>query len=234
MDWAVTENRNSTAALLPTAKPAGEWQPDWRASLPLALVAALLVIAGLAFLPYHWRSTSPHPQRVSILLHQQLPQPEAKPRKPEAPPHRTHAHVAPVTRPPSVTIKPPAKPVKPPPINWQQQIDSAAAAQAQARTSVQFNAPRVKPLDRHLEHVLNAPHHVSEMHNGDSYRTADGRTVIKSNGLCGSVKTLQMSSSPTNVATVGTLVPCPGDDKPTMGDDLKAWADKRAKQAPPP
>ena len=43
MDWAVTENRNSTAASSVTGNSPGAWQPDWRASLPLALLAALLI-----------------------------------------------------------------------------------------------------------------------------------------------------------------------------------------------
>jgi len=234
MDWAVTENRNSTAASSVTGNSPGAWQPDWRASLPLALLAALLVLSGLVFLPYRWWSPMPHPERVSILLNQPVPQSRAKAVKPKARPRPTHAHVAPVARLPSVTITPPAPPVKSPPVNWEQQIDSAAAAEARIHTSAQFNAPRVKPLDRHLERVLNAPRHVAQMKSGDSYRAADGSTIIKSGDRCGSIKTLQIGLSPTNKATVGTLVPCPGENKPTMGDELKSWADKRARQQPPP
>lgn len=234
MDWAVTENRNSISATPDLKVPSAAWQPDWRASLPLAVAAALLVLSGLVFLPYRWWAASPHPQRVSILLHPVLPRSRATPAVPKTPPRRVHAHRPSAAEPPRVTIEPPVKPVEPPAIDWQQQIDSAAAAQAGVQSPVQFNAPPVKPLDRHLEKALNAPHHVASMQSGDSYRAAAGRTIIKSGNRCGSVETLQMSSSPTNKATVGSLTACPGDDQPTMGDELNAWADKRAKAQPPP
>lgn len=68
------------------------------------------------------------------------------------------------------------------------------------------------------------------MHNGDAYRSEYGFDVISAYGRCGELKTIQIGPSPSVKANVGFLMPCPGEYKPSMADELKAWALKRARQ----
>lgn len=79
---------------------------------------------------------------------------------------------------------------------------------------------------------LTAPRLPSEMQNGDAYHSEYGFGVVKANGRCGELKTIQIGPSPSVKAVVGFLIPCPGEYQPSMSDELKAWADKQAAKNP--
>lgn len=78
-----------------------------------------------------------------------------------------------------------------------------------------------------LSHALNMPPPTSTMQNGDAYRSVYGFPVVESGGRCLALQTIQVGPSPTAHATVAFGVSCPGEYKPTMADELKAWAAKR-------
>lgn len=83
-----------------------------------------------------------------------------------------------------------------------------------------------------LYREANAPPPPLIMHNGDSYRSVHGFPVVKSGGRCLALQTIQVGPSPSAHTTVGFGMPCPGEYRPSMADELKAWADKQAAKNP--
>lgn len=81
-----------------------------------------------------------------------------------------------------------------------------------------------------LSKALAAPPPAPTMHNGDAYRSVYGSPVVNAGGRCLALQTLQAGPSPSAHTTVGFGVPCPGEYRPSMADELKAWAEKRARQ----
>ena len=81
-----------------------------------------------------------------------------------------------------------------------------------------------------LSRALNAPPPPPVIHNGDSYRSVYGFPVMESGGRCLALETIQVGPSPSAHSTVGFGVPCPGGYRPSMADELKAWADKQARK----
>ena len=85
-----------------------------------------------------------------------------------------------------------------------------------------------------LSKALAAPPPPAMIHNGDAYRSAYGFPVVKSGGRCLELQTVQVGLSPSAHTTVGFGVPCLGEYRPSMADELKAWADKQAVKNPRP
>lgn len=85
-----------------------------------------------------------------------------------------------------------------------------------------------------LSRVLNTPLPASTMQNGDAYRSVSGFPVVKSGGRCLALQTIQVGLSPSAHVTVGFGVPCPGEYRPSMADELRAWAAARASRKPRP
>lgn len=83
-----------------------------------------------------------------------------------------------------------------------------------------------------LAKALAAPPPLLSMQNGDSYRAVDGYTMAKSGGRCLALQNVQIGLSPSVHTTVAFGVPCTGDYRPSMADELKAWADKQAAKNP--
>lgn len=81
-----------------------------------------------------------------------------------------------------------------------------------------------------LSKALVTPSPPAAMHNGDAYRSVYGSPVVKSGGRCLTLQTLQVGLSPSARATVAFGMPCPGEYRPSMADELKAWADKEARK----
>lgn len=197
------------------------WQPDRRASLSLALVSALLAVSGFVLLLRQPVLSDSRPEAISILLHPVLPQ-------------RQRVHLTRTER----NHKIPAAPT---PL-----INNAALLEHQQRTldlsiPVQSNHfstflfPKTAPSDRNLQRTLDKPRKPAPaLQNDQAYRSEYGETVIKSGNQCGRMHTIQMSSSPTNKATIGFLTDCPGEFQPALGEQLLDWAGKHAKADKPP
>jgi len=60
----------------------------------------------------------------------------------------------------------------------------------------------------------------------EGFRSVDGQRVVKMGDSCGEIHTVQASSSPTNRVDVAMPLACPGTHEPTMGERLRAWAEK--------
>jgi hypothetical protein len=94
-------------------------------------------------------------------------------------------------------------------------------------------ATQLKPkvMGSELAKALQAPAALSALREGQGFRSVDGERVVKMGDSCGEIHTVQASSSPTNRVDIAMPLDCPGAYKPTMGERLRAWADKLS---PPP
>lgn len=81
-----------------------------------------------------------------------------------------------------------------------------------------------------LDKALTAPPPALQMKNGQSYRSLYGDNVVKMGGVCSEIHNIQVGLSPSNHATVAFPGSCRGAYKPSMADELKAWADTEARK----
>ncbi|MGH8362667.1 MAG: hypothetical protein ACRESQ_04890 [Gammaproteobacteria bacterium] len=185
------------------------------AGLGTALVCVLLV----------WAFAHPLPniraQRMQLSL---VAVPASQP-KPVAPSPTRH-----FLTPRSVT----AKPVVIPEATLVKPVPSSAPLDL-SLPGLTFTPPAVSAYVPHLlnpysdlARALNAPSSPPTMHNGDAYRSEYGFDLVKADGRCLALETVQIGPSPSAHTTVGFLVPCPGEYKPSMGDELKAWAERHS------
>lgn len=197
------------------------WQPDRRVSLSVALGLALLALGGFLLLLSQPDVSGSRPDVVSIQLHAELPLRRAGHRVRTGHDHRTQ--VAPT---PSINTAAPPKLHRP-------ALDLSIPVQPDYPAA--FLSSKTAPSDRELQQTLNKPYiPASGLQEHQAYRSEAGETMVRSGDLCMRVHTVQMSPSPTNRATVGLLTPCPGGYRPTQGEQLLDWANRRAAVHPPP
>lgn len=127
-------------------------------------------------------------------------------------------------------VVPEASPIKP--ISSPAPLDLSLPGLTFAPPAVSAFVPQVFNPYSGLYRALTAPPPPPAMHDGDSYRSIYGFTAAKSGGRCLALQNVQIGSSPSVHTTVGFGVPCPGEYKPSMSDELKAWADKQAAKNP--
>jgi hypothetical protein len=197
------------------------WEPDRRASLGLALAAGtLLCLAFLGLLYRPLKGSSPAFLSLSV-IHTPLRSRAVRPRR------------APVAG-PSVLPPPRIEPLPPVPgfILLQQQVDSAVQGTVLGGQSEPFLMPPAQKYDE-LDRALRARDKPWNLQQGESYRSEYGDSLVKSGGGCAAMHEIQVTPGGVK-ATVGFAVPCPGEDQPSMADQLAEWADKRAQEAKPP
>ena len=206
-------------------QPLSGWQPDLRASLALALGCA--VVLFYSFLGLLHKPAAPD---TGALMSLSLV-------TPAPPPVRAHPR-RPVSKAaaPTVTIPPPHVEALPPAVNLatlQKQVDAAVRETVQSQQSAGvFLVPLAGRYDD-LYRALRAPPKSATLRDGESYRSLYGQTIVKSGDHCTQEQEVQVS--PTGAkATVGFVVPCPGEYHPSMADALAQWAEKVAKGNPSP
>lgn len=200
-----------------------DWRPDRRVSLSLALVSALLAVCGFVLLLRQPALTHSQAAAISIRPHAALPN-----RQPALRVLRSRSGV--ISK--LITVKP-LRPIPSAPPDLASRLDLNIPAPAPGSPS--FLPESVQPMDRNLAQALNAPLSPwSDLKEGHGFTGEHGQTIIKSGSVCISMQTIQMSPSPTNKATIGFLVPCPGEYQPTLGERLLDWAEKHAAAQPPP
>lgn len=118
----------------------------------------------------------------------------------------------------------PAKPIPPP-----ASLDLSLPGSVLAPPTTSAFVPHAFNPHSDLSRALNAPLPAPTMQNGDAYRSVPGSPVVKSGSRCLALQTLQVGLSPSAHTTVGFGIPCPGEYRPSMADELKAWADKVAR-----
>jgi hypothetical protein len=215
------------------------WQPNKIAIATVAILATLVVVAMLIFM-FETR-LEPDVRAVPVVLRFSLAvatlRAELKSRY-----ARTELQNKAVVmlKPPSI-MKVEEIPLKitasipPLPIDWQQQIEMSLKSQAQNDSgSGAFKLNRI-PILTPLYQALNAPRNPETMRNGDSYRSSTGGVMLKSDGMCSEMRTVQIGPSPSNRTTIAFPGQnCAGDDQSTMAEELSKWANQETKKYPPP
>jgi hypothetical protein len=191
------------------------------AVLGTALVCAVLL----------WAFTHPLPNIPAQFMQLSLvAAPVSPPKRVAASPRRPVRTPTPKTVARPVMAKPlvipEASPVKP--VASPAPLDMSLPGLTFAPPAASGFAPHAFNPYSDLSRALAAPPPLPTMQNGDAYRSAYGFSVIQADGRCAELKTIQIGPSPSVKANVAFAMPCPGEYKPTMADELKAWADKQA------
>ncbi|MBU6421480.1 MAG: hypothetical protein KGL98_11795 [Gammaproteobacteria bacterium] len=143
-------------------------------------------------------------------------------------PHQVHPlRRSAVTRPVMIPESSPIKPISP-----SAPLDLSLPGSVFAPTAVSAFVPHAFNPYSDVARALKAPLSASTMQNGDAYRSVYGLPVVKSGGRCLVLEDIQIGPSPSAHTTVGFGISCPGKYKPSMADELKAWADKQAAKSP--
>lgn len=205
-------------------------QPHPLYSVGGAVLGTALVCAGLLWAFTH---TLPVSTPTHLMQWRLLILPAAPPNNLEPPVRHLHVptHSA-VIRPlaPKPVVIPETSAVQPmaPPAVLDLSLPGLTFAPPAASAFVPHAANPYSDLSR----ALNAPLPPPTMHNGDAYGSIYGSPMVKSGGRCLVLENIQTGPSPSAHTTVGFGVPCPGDYRPSMADNLKAWADKQAAKSP--
>ena len=213
------------------------WEPNWGATAAFAMLVTALVVAMLIFMfNTHKSAYTMAPVEQNFTLTVVAPPIALKSKYSRS---KQLNMPATIPRPLSVvklheiTIK--RIPPTPPPIDWQQQIEMSTKSQAQtAFSSIPFISNRI-PIFSSLQQALNAHHKAATMQNGDSYQSSTGGVILKVNGICSEVQTVQTGPSPSDRATI--TFPgqnCAGEYQPTLAEELAKWAKQQEKKYPPP
>jgi len=202
---------------------------------PLYSVSGAVLGTALVCAVLLWAFTHPLPNIPAQFMQLSLAAVPTLPSKRVAPsptPHVRTPTAKRVTRP--VTAKPVVIPEANPVISVPSSVplDLNLPGVTFAPSAASAFVPHVVNPYSDLMHGVNAPAPLPGMQNGDAYRSEYGFGVIKAGGRCGELKTVQIGPSPSVKAVVGFAAPCPGSYKPSMGDELKAWADKQASKGP--
>jgi hypothetical protein len=200
----------------------GGWRPDPRATLALACCGAAVLC--LAFLGLLYRPPSgAKPALLSLsVVHAPLAA------------HRA-GHPAPALSPANPSIPLPhleALPPIPGFILLPEQVDAAVRDTVLSGQNGPFLVPSAQKYDE-LDLALQAPSKPGTLREGEGYRSAYGYKMMKSGDGCAAME--QVLVGPVAKADVGFMVPCPGEQRTSMADELAEWADKRAREvkAPP-
>ncbi|MGH8397420.1 MAG: hypothetical protein ACRETA_04150 [Gammaproteobacteria bacterium] len=209
------------------------WQPNPLGSVSIGILASALVLAALVFIFSDRIETETHPAPMEVRLISFKSVPHTL--------HKTRIKLkSPVERLPALQ---PIKPIAiqkiqlPQQVNWQQQMDMAVQEYEPSGSKSSEFMVKQNPTDTILEKALQFRPKQPILQNDEAYRSIYGYTVLKSDGLCTELQTIQFGPSPSDRVTVASIPPhpCTGEQKPTMSEELSKWADKRkAELSKPP
>jgi len=196
----------------------GGWQPDPRASLSLAAIAAALL--GLAFLGLLYRPVAaPRPALLTLSI---VHTPTVR--------HAAGRAAAPTPTQVPVVPLPELEPL--PPVGGTQVLPEQVEAAARAVARTDQGGAFLIPAPSELEKALKAPEKPAALQEGEGYHSVYGYSILKSGEGCTKLQEVQVG--PVAKATVGFVVSCPGKDRATLADGVEQWAEKRAAANPPP
>jgi len=214
------------------------WQPNRAACVAASILAAASVLAALIFMFDRSLESAIRVTSIEIRLTSATPSKQAasKPKQLRSkPPYETEAILK-----QSHLVRPEKIPLKiieslPKPVDWQQQIEMSVKSQDQSDSNpTEFTLHKI-PAATPLQRALIAPRKPASMQDGESYRSLYGGVMLKSDGLCSELQTIQMGPSPSNRVTLAFPGHhCAGDYQPSMGDELSKWVDQEALKHPPP
>lgn len=198
---------------------------------PLYSVSGAVFGTALVCAVLLWAFTHPLPNIPAQFMQLSLVAAPVSPPKRVAPPLPRQVRTPiPETVTQPVTAKPvvipEASPVEPMPAPLDMSLPGLTFAPPTASAFV----PQVFNPYSDLSRALAAPPPLPTKRNGDAYRSEYGFSVVKASGRCLELQTIQIGLSPSAKTNVALAMPCPGEYRPSMADELKAWADKQARK----
>lgn len=205
----------------------GTWHPDARASLGMAVAAAVVVIFG--FVALFAAAPSFRLPRHRDRLEEQLVFAEPLP-TPRIPHPHLHASAIPARVPMLQSAWPPL------PVPIAAPGDFSTQDYLEQRQQQNAAALKDQVTGSDLKRELNRPVEQQAVPENQGYRTVDGQKVVRTGGGCAEVHTVQGSPSPTNRIEVAAPISCPGgspDASQEIGKALDDWAKKVHRVQPP-
>ena len=202
------------------------WQPDGRMNLVLAGFLTLLAVVGFASLLRQPRFFDVSPARMTISL-QPFPPAAAGKLSSRVKLRPSHAALA-TPRPLPVTTAVPA------PIPWLQAMDAAVQVDTSGQEGKATFSSKSQTASGDLRRALQAQPSSQVMQQGETYRSAYGTAVLKSQGMCGESQMVRTGPAPQDQVLVTSPIACPGEYKPSMGEELLSWAKKVQQRLPTP
>lgn len=196
-------------------------QPDPVYSISGAVLGTVLVCAGLLWAFTHTlpANTPAHLMQLHLTA---LPKATPKRIEPPARPAVTRSLMPkPVVIPETSAVQPIAPPTT---------LDLSLPGLTFAPPAASAFQPQGFNPYSDLDKALTAPPPALQMKNGQSYRSLYGDHVVKMGSVCSEIRDIQVGLSPSNHATVAFPGSCRGAYKPSMADELKAWADTEARK----
>ena len=201
------------------------WRPDWRASAALAFCST--VVLFFAFIGM--LEQAPPPDARASLLSLTLDTSAVAPRVVKA--ARRVLSGAARSRASLLTAKSRAQRFDPDAL--QRQVDEAVQDYLRSeKLEGVFLQP--EPKEYELDRTLRAPPRMETLKDGEGYQSVDGEKVARSGDTCSEQRDVQVGPSPSNQVMLAFSVPCPGAYRPTMADELSAWAEGERRRASVP
>ena len=215
------------------------WQPNRAACVAASILATAMVLAALIFMFDRPPESAIRVAPIEIRLTSATPSEQAasKPNRLRSKPQDERGAILKplhLARPHKILLKI-TEPTLPKPVDWQQQIEMSIKSQEHSDSNPSEFMSHKIPAATPLQQALNAPRKPASMQNSESYRSIYGGTIVKSDGVCSRLQTVQIGPSPSNRMTLAFLTHCPGEYKPSTGRELLEWANKKqAKMSRPP
>lgn len=210
------------AVIFAKTNASGSWQPDSRLRLTVAGLATLAAISFFVHLLNQPAVITPFREALVFSVH---PTPTPYPK--EVKPHRLapapNSGLRPVI---PASVPPPS--LSPLPHDWYGEAQAAVAAQGGS-----IRPPSLGDTQA-LQQALQTTPPPETLPDGQAYHNAYGSTVLKSGNACGEARTVATGPAPQDKTVVTAPIACPGEHKPTMGDQLLGWAKTLQQKLPQP
>lgn len=202
------------------------WQPNPFGSVSIGVFATVIMLAAFVFIFSRPLEPAVHPVSIVIRLIS-LRAAKLAPRAERIRPTPQIEHVWIAIQP---RIVRPEKIQLPKSVDWRQQLNVEVKTHGQSRSQASQFMMNPNPPDEVLEQALQAPRKPATLQNEEAYRNIYGGIVVKSNGVCSELQTIQIGPSPSSRTTVALPGHCSGDHQPSMDDELSAWATRQKKK----
>lgn len=198
------------------------WRPDWRASAALAFCGAVILFFAFVGMLDQAPPQDARGSLLSLTLDTSAVEPHTVKAVRRVLPSAARSRAASLTaKPPTQTLDPGA---------FQQQLDEAVQGYLRnEKPEGVFLQPESKEYE--LDRALRTPPRAETLKDGDGYPSVYGVKVARSGDSCSEQRGVQVGPSVSDNVMLAFSVPCPGAYRPTMADELSAWADGERRRA---
>ena len=198
------------------------WRPDWRTSAALAFCGTVVLFFAFVGMLEQAPPQDARGLPLSLALDTSAVAPRTVKAVHRASPGPARSRAA------SLAAKPPVQALDPG--AFQRQLDEAVQDYLRGeKPEGVFLQP--EPKEYELDRALRAPPRAETLKDGEGYPSVYGVKVARSGDSCSEQRDVQVGPSPSDHVMLAFSVPCPGAYRPTMADELSAWADGERRRA---